>query len=136
MAPKVRTPLNQLLKCSFSDICESYQCGLSKKYMYDANVELLQQCKKDIRNHLKRLNVSVLDVKTEWELILIALRCGLFDHSLRAVREKIKCPAHRYRLGLSWVPSRKCQHPLHSPSTKQKPYRGIGTAKSMEIHEI
>ena len=111
MAADVQTPSSQLLKCSFSDICDSYQCGLSKKYKNDTNVVLLQQCKKDIRGHLKRVNVSVLDVKTEWELI--ALRCGLFDHSLPAVREKIIWPVHRYRLGLSWEPSRKCQKILY-----------------------
>ena len=70
---------------------------------------------------------------TEWELI--ALHAGLFDD---VDQEITICPTHRFKLGLDWKPSRKCQHPLHPAASKRQPRRdrSIQASVSKEVFEI
>jgi len=75
---------------------------------------------KDIKPHLKRLNVAQKCVASEGELILA--RAGLFDGDVGGFTI---CPKHRDDLGTEWKPTRKCQHPLHGTKTR-KPERGRG----------
>ncbi|XP_038051453.1 uncharacterized protein LOC119724464 [Patiria miniata] len=68
-------------------------------------------------------------MSSAWKLILP--RCGLFD--VDAYTDKTICPAHRYKLGLSWTSSRKCCHLLHK--VKGKPFRGGNKATSREMFD-
>ncbi|XP_038050178.1 uncharacterized protein LOC119731636 [Patiria miniata] len=68
-------------------------------------------------------------MSSAWKLIL--LRCGLFD--VDAYTDKTICPAHRYKLGLSWTSSRKCCHLLHK--VKGKPFRVGNKATSREMFD-
>lgn len=124
------------MKCGFADIAPNLQCGLETKYKCDGSVVLLKQCTKDIQTHVGNLKIRPLnDVRNEWELI--AVRAGIFDLLSDVLDERTICPAHRYKLGLNWKPSRKCQHPLHPQKSKRKPRqdRAIGTQISVEIYQ-
>ena len=107
------------LSCSFSSICQTC-CDISRRNPNFTGFYTLNSCLKDIKPHLKRLNVAQKCVASEGELILA--RAGLFDGDVSGFTI---CPTHRNDLGIEWKPTRKCQHPLHGTKTR-KPERGRG----------
>ena len=64
------------LSCSFSSICQT-RCDISRRNPNFTGFYTLNSCLKDIKPHLKRLNVAQKCVASEGELILA--RAGLFD---------------------------------------------------------
>ncbi|XP_033639883.1 uncharacterized protein LOC117300261 [Asterias rubens] len=120
------------LQCDFYNLehCKDIECGVYPSYPHESNTVHLRQCTKNIRSHLQKWKVAAHDVNVEWKLIL--LRCGLFDvDAYHMFSDKTICPAHRYKLGLSWTSTRKCCHPLHEG--KGKPYRGANKTTSREV---
>lgn len=118
------------LQCDFYNLehCKDIECGVYPSYPRESNTVHLRQCTKNIRSHLQKWKVAAHDVNVEWKLIL--LRCGLFDVDAYN-SDKTICPAHRYKLGLSWTSTRKCCHPLHEG--KGKPCRGANKTTSREV---
>ena len=130
----IEEPEKLQLKCGFSTIHPGFQCSLMKQYPNDHSVVFLKQCRKEIGPRIRRLNLPSCqqDITTEWHLI--AYRAGIFDLVSEALDTTI-CPAHRYKLGLCWTRSRKCQHPLHKPSSKrrQRKESAINAVMSKEV---
>ena len=94
--------------------------GKSRLILNFTGFYTLNSCLKDIKPHLKRLNVAQKCVASEGELILA--RARLFDGDVSGFTI---CPKHRDDLGTEWKPTRKCQYPLHGIKTR-KPERGRG----------
>ena len=107
---KTLVDLKIVLSSSFAIYCKT-SCGVSVRYLSAKEFVPLTSCQKDIKSHLKQLNVSQNNVLSEKDLILA--RAGLFEeHGTGAMTI---CPKHRSDLGLMWRPTRasKCKHPLH-----------------------
>ena len=93
------------LSCSFASFSD-HKCDISPRYPGIKEHFPVTSCTKDVRSHVRQ--VSQTTVSTEKDLILA--RVGLFgdDGATRTI-----CPRHRAELGLMWITSRKCAHPLH-----------------------
>lgn len=88
----------------------------------------LDSCGDNVKDHLRKVNVSQTCVSSEKELILA--RAGLFSES--DGRDFTICPKHRAELGVRFRPSMKCQHPLHG-NRRRKVERGINLKMAKEI---
>ena len=95
------------LSCSFVTFSNK-GCDVSKR----------SPCPKDIRAHLRAVNVSQTSILKEKYLILA--RSGHFEEE---GLNMAVCPKHRAELGIFWRPGRKCSHPLHRGG-KGRPERG------------
>ena len=85
------------LSCSFVTFSNK-GCDVSKR----------SPCHKDIRAHLRAVNVSQTSILKEKYLIL-ARSVHFEEEGLNMV----VFPKHRAELGIFWRPERKCTHPLH-----------------------
>ena len=118
------------LRCSFADHCDS-SCGLAPRHPNVKEFVPVTSCKKDIKSHLKQLNVTQKNVASEKDLILA--RVGSFGED---GKDMTICPKHRSELGILWRPTkaRRCAHPIHGIK-KAKPERGANLQMSKEIME-
>ena len=104
-----------ILSCGLSDKVTHITCGPHQNYHHEKCVLPLQQCRKSITNHLVGVKLPRSEAASEWQLI--AARAGYAGCTDDQILDQLTvCPAHRYRLGLKWVPSRACKHPLHKGS--------------------
>jgi hypothetical protein len=123
------------MQCDFAGHFPSIKCGVNSSYPEDKSIVKINQCLKDkqvIFNHLKYKKFTSCDVQTEGQLILF--RCGYFVDNVE-LQQKIICPNHRYKIGLRWNPSKKCQHPLHKEKGKPNKRRIVKVATSRQIYE-
>ena len=93
-------------------------CDISKRFPGVTEYFPLTSCHKDIRAHLRTVNVSQTSILTEKDLI--PARSGHFEEE--GLNTAV-CPKHRAELGIFWRPGRKCTHPLHG-GRKGRPERG------------
>ena len=103
------------LSCSFVTFSNK-GCDVSKR----------SPCPKDIRAHLRAVNVSQTSILKEKYLILA--RSGHFEEE---GLNMAVCPKHRAELGIFWRPERKCTHPLHG-GRKGRPERGANSQTCQE----
>ena len=109
----------RVLKCSVGRKPNT-DCGLSARYPLLKEFIPIASCNRDVNLHLKRVKLASSSVSSESELIL--LRAGFFNVDAQT---KTVCPKHRDLLGLSWHPSRACNHPLHEKRKAKKCDRGF-----------
>ena len=95
------------LSCSFVTFSNK-GCDISKRFLGVGEYFPLTSCHKDIRVHLRTVNVSQTSILTEKDLILA--HSGHFEEEGLGMAV---CPKHRAELGIFWRPGRKCTHPLH-----------------------
>ena len=119
----------RVLKCSVGSKLYT-DCGRSARYPLVKEFIPITSCNRDITLHLKRVKLASSSVSSESELIL--LRAGFFNAD---AQDKTVCPKHRDLLGLSWRPSRVCNHPLHEKRKTKKCDRGVSKQMSLEIYE-
>ena len=119
------------LSCSFAIQCNS-SCGISCRNPNVMEFVPLTSCQKDIKCHVKQLDVGQKNVSSEKDLILA--RVGMFAETGNVMTI---CPRHRSELGLNWKRTRasKCAHPLRG-LRKGKPEQGANLQMSKEIMEI
>ena len=105
------------LSCSFVTFSNK-ACDISKRFPGVTEYFPLTSCHKDIRAHLRAVNVYQTSILTEKDLILA--RSGHFEEECLNMAVG---PKHRAELGIFWRPGRKCSHPLHRGG-KGRPERG------------
>lgn len=95
------------LSCSFVTFSNKC-CDISKRFPRVTEYFARTSCHKDIRAHLRAVNVSQTSIFTEKDLILA--RSGHFEEEGLNITV---CPKHRAELGIFWRPGRKCTNRLH-----------------------
>ena len=96
------------LSCSFVTFSNK-GCDISKRFPGVTEYFPLTSCHKDIKAHLRAVNVSQTSILTEKDLILA--RSGHFEEE---GLNMTVCPKHQAELGIFWRPGRKCTQPLHA----------------------
>lgn len=112
--------------CTFARSCTSVSC--------DGEQESISSCRTDTLQHLRRCKSSPFHAHVVIpEGLLLLFRSGLFSMNRDVIEFKI-CQNHKKHLGRQWVSNRRrCCHPLHPPTHKEKPDRGITCSMSKEI---
>ncbi|KXJ11458.1 hypothetical protein AC249_AIPGENE89 [Exaiptasia diaphana] len=124
-----------MASCNYSSHVGGSVCGISSTNPANSVCVLLEECKKDIKSHLKNLNCHDALLKNEKDLLLA--RAGIFN---RENSDQISiCPRHRDMYGIRWRPSSRTN--CNSPPSwaphgmqKMKGDRGITYAQSQIIY--
>ncbi|CAH3018743.1 unnamed protein product [Porites evermanni] len=112
-------------------------CGSSFQNPSNVQCVPLGDCQKEVKAHIKSLNVRDRSIKTESQLLLA--RAGIFDATEETLKISI-CPRHRDLFGIYWRCNKQmCSTPTDwapHKSKKLKGDRGLTFLQSKGLHQL